>query len=41
MNLFKETVNGFPAGDYMFQFNNKNTRKTCELCSKLKIKTPG
>ena len=25
---------------YLFKFNNKNTRKRCEICSKLTIKTP-
>ena len=30
----------FPAGNYMFKVNNKNTRTSCEICSKLTIKTP-
>ena len=30
----------FPAGNYMFKVNNRNTRKRCEICSKLTIKTP-
>ena len=30
----------FPAGNYMFKVNNKDTRTTCEICSKLTIKTP-
>ena len=25
---------------YLFKVNNKNTRTMCEICSKLKIKTP-
>ena len=25
---------------HLFKFNNKNTGKKCEICSKLKIKTP-
>ena len=29
-----------PAGNYMFKVNNKNTKTKCEVCSKLKIKTP-
>ena len=29
-----------PAGNYMFKVNNRNTRATCEKCSKLAIKTP-
>ena len=27
-----------PANQYLFKFNNRNTRKRCELCSKLAIK---
>ena len=27
-----------PAGIYLFKVNNGNTRKTCEICSKLTIK---
>ena len=29
-----------PAGYYMFKVNNRNTRTSCEICSKLTIKTP-
>ena len=29
-----------PAVNYIFKFNNKNTRTRCEICSKLTIKTP-
>ena len=29
-----------PANIYLFKVNNKNTRKRCEICSKLTIKTP-
>ena len=25
---------------YLFKVNNRNSRKRCEICSKLKIKTP-
>ena len=28
------------VGNYMFKFNNKNTRTKCEISSKLPIKTP-
>ena len=28
------------ANIYLFKFNNRNTRKRCEICSKLTIKTP-
>ena len=30
----------YPANFYMFKINNGNTRKSCEICSKLTIKTP-
>ena len=29
-----------PAKIYSFKVNNRNTRKRCEMCSKLTIKTP-
>ena len=29
-----------PADVYLFKVNNRNTRKRCEICSKLRIKTP-
>ena len=32
--------NTFPAGIYLHKVNNRNTRKRCEICSKLTIKTP-
>ena len=28
------------AKTHLFKVNNRNTRKRCEICSKLKIKTP-
>ena len=28
----------YPAGNYMFKVNNRNSRTRCELCSKLTIK---
>ena len=28
------------ANIYLFKVNNRNTRKRCEICSKLTIKTP-
>ena len=31
----------FPANIYLSKVNNKNTRKRCEICSKLTIKIPG
>ena len=30
----------FPAGIYLLKVNNRNTRTSCEICSKLTIKTP-
>ena len=29
----------FPADNYMFKVNNRNTRRRREICSKLTIKT--
>ena len=29
-----------PSKTYLFKFNNRSTRKRCEICSKLTIKTP-
>ena len=29
-----------PASIYLLKVNNRNTRKKCEICSKLTIKTP-
>ena len=29
-----------PANIYLFKVNNRNTRKSCEICSQLPIKTP-
>ena len=30
----------YPAGICLLKLNNRNTRKSCEICSKLTIKTP-
>ena len=30
----------YPAGNYAFKVNNRNTRKKCEICLELTIKTP-
>ena len=30
----------YPAVNYMFKVNNRNTRTVCEICSKLTIRTP-
>ena len=29
-----------PGGIYLLKINNRNTKKSCEICSKLTIKTP-
>ena len=29
-----------PANKYMLKVNNRKTRKRCEICSKLSLKTP-
>ena len=30
----------YPADNYMFKINYRNTGAKCEICSKLTIKTP-
>ena len=35
-----EARNRVPANIYLFKVNNRNTRKKCEICSKLTIKKP-
>ena len=34
------TFDIYPAGNYMFKVNNRNTRAKFEICSKLTIKIP-
>ena len=34
--MFSRSID--PAGNYMFKVNNRNTRTSCEICSKLTIK---
>ena len=34
-----EFISNFPANINLFRVNNRNSRKRCEICSKLKIKT--
>ena len=31
---------GIPCNIYLFKVSNRNTRKSCEICSKLTLKTP-
>ena len=40
MKLFNRLKTIMPASIYLFNVNNINTRKRCETCSKLTIKTP-
>ena len=35
-----DAIDLFSATIYLFKVNNRNTRKTCEIYSKLTIKTP-
>ena len=32
-----QSLRSIPAKIYLFKFNNRNTRKICEICSKLTI----
>ena len=32
LSSFKKFIRSFPAGNYMFRVNNKNTRTRCEIC---------
>ena len=36
---FLNYVSGSPTNICMFEFKNRNTRKQCEICSRLTIKT--
>ena len=38
--FLKNTEKAYPAGIYLLKVNNRNTRKRCEICPKLTIKTP-
>ena len=38
--LTKDCLTSNPANMYLFKVNNRNTRKKCEICSNLAIKTP-
>ena len=39
--IFPQTLNQihFPADNYMFKVNNRDTETRCEICSKLTMKT--
>ena len=38
--FFKLMMKTFPVNFYLFEVSNRNTRKRCEICPKLAIKTP-
>ena len=40
LRLILHTWTCFTANIYLFKAKSRNTRKSCEICSKLKIKTP-
>ena len=39
-NSFDFDFSAYPAGNYMFEVNDKNSRARFEICSRLTIKTP-
>ena len=39
-NYVPHEVRNYPAGNYKFKVNNRNTRTRREICSKLTIKIP-
>ena len=40
VNIWQCQGEAYPAGNYMFKVNNRNTRARCEICLKLTIETP-
>ena len=36
----KYDITHYSANVYLFKCNNRNTRKRCEICLKLTVKTP-
>ena len=38
MNALKRAGSRYAASIYLLKVNNRNTRKTCEICLKLTIK---
>ena len=40
MLLFILPPSRYHAKIYLFKVNNRNTRQSCEICSKLTIETP-
>ena len=39
-DLLKDIKLNFPGSNYFFKVNNRNTKKNCEIFSKLMMKTP-
>ena len=39
LTLNNVNTNSYPANIYLFKVNKRNSRKRCEICSKLSIKT--
>ena len=37
---YSEAYQTTPAGIYLLKYNNRNTRRRCEICSNLTLKTP-
>ena len=37
--VYPEPLKSYPTNIYLFKVNNRNTKKSCEICSKLIIKT--
>ena len=35
-----EILGRYPAGNYLFTVNKRNSRTRCEICSKITIKIP-
>ena len=38
--LYKQVLRPYPANIYFFKASNRNTRKRCEICLKLTLKSP-
>ena len=38
-NISHQPISCHPASKYLLKVNNRNTRKNCEICLKLTIKT--
>ena len=38
--LITKSRDRYPVGNYLFKVNSRNSRISCEICSKLTIRTP-